>query len=158
MSARLINCSCQHCGGGIEFDADDAGQETECPHCHQQTWVDAPEKFAFSPKPLPARQPFEIPQKKKQAKPNAGEGILAVLTKILAVALFCVGVGLVFGGCNAESDEESRVNGSAIRQNVYAVQYCSGFLLLGLSPIVFAAGEAMAWMDKRDKQGKQAGE
>ena len=29
----ILNGKCEHCGGGIEFEAEQAGQYAECPHC-----------------------------------------------------------------------------------------------------------------------------
>jgi DNA-directed RNA polymerase subunit RPC12/RpoP len=40
-NARFVTCRCFHCGGDIEFDANELnGAETakvECPHCHLKT-------------------------------------------------------------------------------------------------------------------------
>src|ERR1700739_2566670 len=43
---RFVTCPCQHCNGGIEFDANefdvDEIREVECPHCHSGTIVFTP--------------------------------------------------------------------------------------------------------------------
>jgi hypothetical protein len=57
VNPQLIQCQCQRCGGGIEFNADDAAQVAECPHCHEQTWIDAPEKFQNVPPPAKWKMP-----------------------------------------------------------------------------------------------------
>ena len=50
---HLVTCRCLHCEGGIEFDAsqleNDEIREIECPHCHLETLV-------FAPEPLPSIQ------------------------------------------------------------------------------------------------------
>jgi hypothetical protein len=34
-------CSCQHCGGRIEFDTANQGEQVACPHCENQTSLTA---------------------------------------------------------------------------------------------------------------------
>jgi Holliday junction DNA helicase RuvB subunit len=40
---RFVTCHCEHCGGGIEFDAsgfaEDETRGVECPHCHKETII-----------------------------------------------------------------------------------------------------------------------
>ena len=47
---RFITCRCQHCDGGIEFDADELQPDTrvECPHCQMETILCIPQKYAES--------------------------------------------------------------------------------------------------------------
>jgi len=53
------------------------------------------------------------------------------------VAIFTIiGICLVVNGCDGDTTESTKENGSAIRQCVYAIQYGSGFLLLGLAAIM----------------------
>ena len=44
--ARFVTCPCQHCNGGIEFDASgfEKGETSnvECPHCHLETMIFVP--------------------------------------------------------------------------------------------------------------------
>jgi hypothetical protein len=46
-SANYVTCPCQHCAGGIEFDASDfekgETRTVECPHCHMETIIFVPE-------------------------------------------------------------------------------------------------------------------
>jgi len=51
--ARFATCPCQHCGGGIEFDASHRGESVACPHCSLATvlFVSASQK----PPPLPTQ-------------------------------------------------------------------------------------------------------
>jgi hypothetical protein len=43
MSERFVRCSCQHCWGSIEFDANclesPQGIKISCPHCGKKTWI-----------------------------------------------------------------------------------------------------------------------
>jgi Holliday junction resolvasome RuvABC ATP-dependent DNA helicase subunit len=43
---HFVTCRCQHCGGGIEFDASDfekgETRTVECPHCHLETVISVP--------------------------------------------------------------------------------------------------------------------
>ena len=43
ITTRFATCHCEHCGGGIEFNASDFAEgETrvaECPHCHKETSI-----------------------------------------------------------------------------------------------------------------------
>jgi hypothetical protein len=45
-------CPCQHCGGKIEFEAEQfhVGQISECPHCNKQTplFIGPPERPRFN--------------------------------------------------------------------------------------------------------------
>jgi hypothetical protein len=56
MSEKLVKCRCQHCAGGIEFDANSFKQGetrvTECPHCHLETTL-----FVSNPKPAELSAP-----------------------------------------------------------------------------------------------------
>jgi hypothetical protein len=55
MAAEIIRIQCQHCGGGIEFDADSARQESNCPHCGKTIWLDVSSATseAFDPEDQP---------------------------------------------------------------------------------------------------------
>jgi hypothetical protein len=39
---RLIVCRCRHCDGGIEFEANQAGETVACPHCGLETLLFVP--------------------------------------------------------------------------------------------------------------------
>jgi hypothetical protein len=47
-SPQYVTCHCEHCDGGIEFDASgfDKGETraVECPHCHHETVIFVPEQ------------------------------------------------------------------------------------------------------------------
>src|ERR1700740_2871192 len=63
---RYVTCSCQHCDGNIEFDANllDKGEKRPigCPHCHVETLISvpidplpqAPSRVPPAPAPAPA--------------------------------------------------------------------------------------------------------
>jgi hypothetical protein len=51
-SARtMVKCSCQRCGGNLEFDSQDAGESTSCPHCHKETTLYVPQAIAYAAAP-----------------------------------------------------------------------------------------------------------
>src|SRR5208282_2009574 len=58
-SPNYVTCRCQHCDGGIEFDAHqldgDKTRIVECPHCHLETIIFEPEPATpiISPEQLP---------------------------------------------------------------------------------------------------------
>ncbi len=35
--AGFLKCSCEHCGGRIEYPADAVGANVACPHCQRET-------------------------------------------------------------------------------------------------------------------------
>jgi holliday junction DNA helicase RuvB len=47
-TSNFVTCHCEHCGGGIEFDASDFAQDetraVECPHCKTETVIFVPEQ------------------------------------------------------------------------------------------------------------------
>ncbi|HMJ92064.1 MAG TPA: FxLYD domain-containing protein [Candidatus Acidoferrum sp.] len=49
---KFLKCSCQRCGGHIEYPAHAAGTTADCPHCHWQTdlIVEVPELTATRPR------------------------------------------------------------------------------------------------------------
>jgi len=80
---NYITCLCQHCGGHIKFDANQLRQDEtkriECPHCHLQTIIFAPQKSDEDSHPV----------KNKSPKP---ELVLFEITRIFTLS----GVVLVF--------------------------------------------------------------
>jgi hypothetical protein len=118
----IVQGQCQHCAGIYEYEA---GSKSElCPHCGKET-------LCFPTKP-------EKTESESKTKTKSSSSSNAILLDIGAVILLFIGCGLVFGGCNGEQAESQNPEGSAIRQTVYAVQYCSGFILIGLSLILAA--------------------
>lgn len=115
---------CLHCNQPIEFDTGSIGTSAACPHCQQSTVLIASN--------LPAKR------KEKPALPENVKAPSANLMLIGVALLFLVSCGMVFSGCSGELSESSNPNGSAIRQNVYAVQYGCGFLLMAASLILNA--------------------
>ena len=73
----IAKCSCQHCNGHIEFDAQHAGQTADCPHCGLGTVLFIP------PPPQVHAQP---------TKSKSRVGLVKILL-ILAVAV-CLGAWL----------------------------------------------------------------
>src|SRR6266850_1938534 len=58
-SPQYVTCHCQHCDGGIEFDASDFEKEETrsvvCPHCRLETILFIPEQEKVPPPVLPAQ-------------------------------------------------------------------------------------------------------
>lgn len=51
---NLVTCRCQHCDGGLEFDADELDPENrvvDCPHCKMETVLYKPSKTPPPPRP-----------------------------------------------------------------------------------------------------------
>jgi hypothetical protein len=46
---KLLNCSCAHCGGHIEFPAESIGTTRRCPHCGDETELTLPPVDTESP-------------------------------------------------------------------------------------------------------------
>ena len=44
----IAKCSCEHCGGHIEFEAEHSGAVVACPHCRKETTLEFPK---LPPKP-----------------------------------------------------------------------------------------------------------
>jgi DNA-directed RNA polymerase subunit RPC12/RpoP len=118
----LVKCKCQHCNQSIEFDSDGAGQKIACPNCGMETLLFIPAK-PIAPPTAP------------HATPPQPKGDSAILLSVLNAILCVVSFGLIAIGCAGELSENGP-NSSAIRQTVYAVQYGSGFILLGLCFVV----------------------
>jgi hypothetical protein len=57
---KFAKCSCQHCGGHIEFDASYSGMSVKCPHCFETTTLLAQKMPPQEPTPTPV-----TPAKKK---------------------------------------------------------------------------------------------
>jgi hypothetical protein len=56
--------------------------------------------------------------------------------RIVMAVLVIAGLALILTGCSGELQESARRDGSAVRQTLYAVHYCTGFILLGLGTIL----------------------
>ena len=149
MNASLAKCACSHCGQSIEFEAENAGATVNCPTCGMEVLLFiAP----VAPRPIgPSKKKIEPPVI-RQNPTIKKQSASSILVYFFAIAAFVVGFGLMAGGCMAEIDETQRETSSAIRQNVYVVQYCTGFILMALSPIIFSTGRFLAWLKQhRDK-------
>lgn len=149
----LAKCKCQHCNQKIEFDSSQAGETIPCPNCGMDTLLFIPQADPLSEppplkKPPTIKSPLSTKIQKQSSYRSAVDAVsflIQILVCCMAIGLFITGIALVVGGCQAETDESKRAISSAIRQNVYVVQYCTGFILIGISPIVFASARLMAW-------------
>lgn len=166
MNTFLVKCKCQHCSQNIEFDSESAGQLVNCPNCGMETLLFIPDASPLPPPPEQKEISKEFHRyppviSSKRSSPDLATALGRIISNIIqamvccmAIALFVIGAALVLGGCKAEIDETNRVTSSAIRQNVYVVQYCTGFILMGLSPIVFASARLIEWF--RDHGEKES--
>ena len=58
----LVLCRCQHCDGGIEFDASQAGETVACPHCGLETLLFVPPENQKPPIIASPLQPPPLPE------------------------------------------------------------------------------------------------
>ena len=54
MPTNFVKCFCQHCGGGIEFDANHDHESAECPHCGNYTNLIVPPPIVKPKRRFPA--------------------------------------------------------------------------------------------------------
>jgi hypothetical protein len=150
----LVKCNCNNCPAHLEFDSSSAGAVVVCPKCGLETTLFVPTvKKAAPPQglPIPAPAPPEpnlaVPAQPAMSlpKPTAPDKPPAAWktapwwywgTWVVMAVLVIAGLLLILAGCRGELSESARANGSAIRQTVYAIQYCNGFILLGLGAIL----------------------
>jgi hypothetical protein len=141
----VAKCPCDHCGENIEFATEEflSGSNIVCPHCGKETYlsVTPKSKSTTTPLPQPKRETAKLPPPlpPTNAKKSSGFQLIevgGVLFTIITCGLFIIGCGLVLSGCGNEIDEENKLEGSAIRQTVFAIQYCTGFILIALSLII----------------------
>ncbi|HEY1718177.1 MAG TPA: hypothetical protein VGH42_07765 [Verrucomicrobiae bacterium] len=131
----ISKCQCQHCGGSIEFDADQLdrsgatsyrilGQVVECPHCHQSTQLYLNLAEFVAPK-NPAGFPSTLESPKLKSKTKSAVGFIGILFPVI------VGIGLLLVGfVNAGSAE-------TIMQQIYgAIEFCTGWIILCLAIII----------------------
>ena len=124
-ASEQINVACPHCGGHLEFSANDLGLETSCPHCNSEiTLSNHPPK---PPPPPPAPKLVETPPPPKPKK-------IRYLLKV--VFLFIFGFIFIVSGFGSELTAKS-----SIHQCYGALQYCTGFVLMGLALIIETLGQ-----------------
>lgn len=138
---KKLTCRCQHCPQELEFEAERSGEMVTCPACGSETTLAAPPL-----KPAAAERPPDLPtgivgrekrvaERVDELSTPAGRG----RTSAWVVVFFClIGMVLVLVGCAGEIDESTKREGSAIREAVYAIQYCSGFIVLAFSAVLHA--------------------
>jgi hypothetical protein len=94
-SESFLKCSCNHCGGHIEFPPAGIGQSISCPHCGEQTELIQNVEGAETPVP----NEKEIPAA-KQKRPF-------VLIIFIALALLCaMSAGIFFAIRQSASSEK----------------------------------------------------
>lgn len=148
--AMIAKCPCDVCGENIEFSTDEfhSGSSYVCPHCQGQTVIFvSPKKkvppSAPPPPPPPVALVPEAPSSLGKNQPPESEShgfelieVGGIIFTIINCSLFFIGCALVLFGFGNEIQEETSTNGSAIRQTVFAIQYCSGLVLIALSLII----------------------
>jgi len=92
---QLVVCPCQHCGGGIEFDAAQAGETVGCPHCGVDTVLTTPADAA--PPPLQPQLPPPEPPKPQPVWHGSEASLVDIqlisgaVVKVKAVRLYNAG-------------------------------------------------------------------
>jgi len=144
----IAKCPCDHCGENIEFATEEflSGSSITCPHCGNETTLSVTPKLKSQnippslSRPMPKKEIGTSPSlQPKKAEKSSGFQLIEVggiLFTIITCGLFIVGCGLVFVGCADSIQESQSENNSAIRETVNAIQYCSGFFLIGISLII----------------------
>jgi NAD-dependent SIR2 family protein deacetylase len=131
----FITCPCDKCGQNVEFSSDDfqessrtvnnvVGQTIKCPHCGKDTAL----LISRPAGPPPTFRPPVVnspPAHGPVVKPNPNLGVFGI------VFLCLVGMGLIFMGGVAEARAQS------VMHQIYgAIQYCTGFLLMGVALLI----------------------
>jgi hypothetical protein len=149
----LVKCNCNNCPAHLEFDSSNAGAVVVCPKCGLETTLFIPAVKKPAPPqglpipapappepalPLPAQPPMSLPKPIPSGKPPAAWKRAAWYwgARIVMAVLVIAGLLLILVGCSGELSKSARANGSAIRQTVCVIQYCTGFILLGLGAIL----------------------
>jgi hypothetical protein len=118
-------CECFHCGGNLEFEANDFvkssedsnrryGQAVACPHCGKSTNL----YMMRAANPPPKTETTNaLPRRKGY--------------RSAVFLLAAIGLGLIISGCASQGSAKS-----AMHETTAAVQYCSGWLMVGLAIVV----------------------
>lgn len=141
--ATFLKCKCDHCEASLEFEVPHAGEIISCPVCGSETTLRLPlvqppilppidETRRAATKSFWAREERIAKRVAESQAPPAGRAPTPWLAGILCL----IGIGLALVGCSSEFEESKRETGSAIRQIYYAVQYCSGFIMIALGAIL----------------------
>jgi|ERR1017187_598120 hypothetical protein len=77
----FLKCSCQKCGGHLEFPSSRSGEVIDCPHCNEKTMLVADISGSATPSE-------KSPAKLKRRSPIAVGSILVVFILIAAGAMF----------------------------------------------------------------------
>lgn len=151
---EFFKAECPFCGQPVEVPVALANDSITCPNesCGKSfqpavtEQVEPPREFAIPPSPAqppPAGNSKTEPESAPAvasgqrwlyhlARTSKAEPESALVLGLASAILFIIGCGLVLDGCAGDAE------GSAIRQTVLAVEYSSGFIVLGLSVILAA--------------------
>jgi len=132
----IAKTSCQNCGASIEFEAEQSGQFTACPHCGQQTELRCaakpppppPGKATLSRAKLHPCRCCERPISKEARRcPHCGQGTGKSFASRLVVCF--VGMALIASSLSAES--------STIYQQIYhQIGFVGGIITVALSAVI----------------------
>jgi endogenous inhibitor of DNA gyrase (YacG/DUF329 family) len=117
-----IKVACPHCGQRIEYSPDSEGSDVPCPACEEPVLLQMPAKTQL------ARLANDAAKTREQ---SAGRG----WTGLAGCACFVVGGALVLKGCDVDAQ-------SALGQIYGAMQYCAGWLMIGLGCVTLAVSAA----------------
>jgi len=127
-----VKCSCNNCSEHLQFELQDAGKRIDCPHCGMETLLYVPQKYVASVKQAPTT-PAPAPQKPAAASQPAPQTDLRTRSSMAGavsmVFLSIIGAALIFNGCTLHTE-------SAIHQIYAAIQYCTGFMLIGIAMLI----------------------
>lgn len=143
---QFLKCACAHCGGRIEFPAEVAGQQVDCPHCGKKTLLQSVSVVQKADIEKQAPEAASVPVAKQAAlKTSVSE----------APAPAASGVGKKGGRkckkCGANMSVEARICvqcGAGIRKQ--------GPLVFGLIAVVVVAAAAGGWLFWKKRQGEKS--
>jgi len=140
-----IHFECPRCAQPIDAPLELANELIDCPTCKEKIKVPARSQPKGAPKPTPAPPPAPVTPKSSQtvvSSQSSGGG--SVFFVLAGIGLIIVGLFLVGSGLSGEADESTRLERSAIRETVYAVQYGTGFIVIALGLILEALNSILA--------------
>jgi ssDNA-binding Zn-finger/Zn-ribbon topoisomerase 1 len=84
----LVKCSCKHCGGTVEYEAEEYkyGLEVQCPHCQQHTLVTMTNRRMWYPAPN---------AQNRRNVPDSTIGLAYLTTLLIPLAGFFFGIYLI---------------------------------------------------------------
>jgi transcription elongation factor Elf1 len=133
----ISKSNCQKCGQTFEFDFSEFqesgrtathifGQTINCPSCGKATALTVKAPKISEPTIAESYETIEVNKHKSSG----------TVTDIVSAILVLIGFALIIEGFTGEFHEVDGDHGSAIRQTVNAIRYCTGFVILALGFIL----------------------